>query len=90
MKKSSRYKVTIDFQTVCSVFIKLQVKGLGCTNFAILFDDIEPDLCEEDEVQFRTVANAQCSIANDLYKKLEPEVFLFCPTGVFITYVLRI
>ena len=51
-------------------------------SFSILFDDIEADLCAEDEKMFGTVADAQCAVTNRVFESLgEPRVFLFCPTG---------
>src|SRR5438876_4113584 len=36
-----------------------QVKQLGCGAFALLFDDIEPDICESDKEVFQSFAHAQ-------------------------------
>ena len=60
----------------------LQVFALGCNSFAILFDDIDPDMCPADDKMFSSFAHAQVAITNELYCHLDrPGVFLFCPTG---------
>ena len=59
-----------------------QVSALGCNSFAILFDDIDADMCPADAKVFPSFAHAQVSTANELYNHLDhPNVFLFCPTG---------
>ncbi|CAI8006641.1 Protein O-GlcNAcase [Geodia barretti] len=58
-----------------------QVSALGCNSFAILFDDIDTDLCPADDKMFSSFAHAQVATANELYCHLDrPNVFLFCPT----------
>lgn len=58
-----------------------QLVSLGCESFAILFDDIEPQLInEKDKKVFDNYAQAQVYITNLIYKHLnEPKLF-FCPT----------
>ena len=59
----------------------VQVSALGCKSFAVLFDDIECDMCAADAKEFPSFAHAQVTITNDLFAHLEhPDVFLFCPT----------
>jgi len=59
-----------------------QVSSLGCRYFALLFDDIDDDLCPEDLSRFSSPAEAQCSITNEMFDYLkQPDIFLFCPTG---------
>ena len=59
-----------------------QVSALGCNSFAILFDDIDPDMCPADDKTFPSFSHAQVAVTNDLYTHLDrPNVFLFCPTG---------
>uniref|UniRef100_H2Z2S5 GH84 domain-containing protein n=1 Tax=Ciona savignyi TaxID=51511 RepID=H2Z2S5_CIOSA len=58
----------------------LQVQGLGCKAFALLFDDIDPVLCASDSEKFQSSANAQASITNIIYDVLDNPRFLFCPT----------
>ena len=61
----------------------LQVTALGCKSFAVLFDDIDCDMCPADAKVFPSFAHAQVAITNDVYSNLGwPETFLFCPTGV--------
>jgi protein O-GlcNAcase/histone acetyltransferase len=36
-----------------------QVSQFGCTAFALLFDDIEPEMCEADKEVFQSFAHAQ-------------------------------
>lgn len=78
-----------------------QVRDLGCQSFALLFDDVEPEMCPADKQAFISFANAQVHISNEIYDYLEkPKTFLFCPTdycGVFCkpnvsesTYLLTI
>ncbi|KAL2089841.1 hypothetical protein ACEWY4_014529 [Coilia grayii] len=58
-----------------------QVWEFGCRSFALLFDDIEPELCPNDKDAFRSLASAQVHITNEVYRHLrKPETFLFCPT----------
>ncbi|KTF85619.1 hypothetical protein cypCar_00029660 [Cyprinus carpio] len=59
-----------------------QVCGLGCRSFALLFDDIETEMCPADKEAFSSFAEAQVSVTNELFLHLdEPHTFLFCPTG---------
>ncbi|XP_019856916.1 PREDICTED: protein O-GlcNAcase-like isoform X1 [Amphimedon queenslandica] len=71
-----------DDKEVVSLKRKLeQVLALGCNSFAILFDDIDPDLSSKDAKVYSSAAHAQVTITNDLYSSLgEPQIFLFCPT----------
>ena len=61
-----------------------QLLRLGCTHFAITFDDIQPVLSKEDSRMFNSLADAQSVVANDFLKHLRdqaPEAtLLFCPT----------
>nr|CAG4638272.1 EOG090X01OH [Cyclestheria hislopi] len=58
-----------------------QVAQFGCTAFALLFDDIEPEMSESDKEAFQSFAQAQVSITNEIYQHLNhPKGFLFCPT----------
>uniref|UniRef100_A0A8D0F135 GH84 domain-containing protein n=1 Tax=Strix occidentalis caurina TaxID=311401 RepID=A0A8D0F135_STROC len=60
----------------------LQVAAMGCHSFALLFDDIDPCMCQADRDVFPSLAQAQASVANEVYQELgQPSVFLFCPTG---------
>ena len=64
------------------VVLLLQVAALGCTSFALLFDDIDPDLSTADSKVFPSSAHAQVAVTNEVYSHLEhPNSFLFCPTG---------
>ncbi|KAM9769956.1 LOW QUALITY PROTEIN: protein O-GlcNAcase [Menidia menidia] len=59
----------------------VQVKGLGCSSFSLLFDDIEPEMCPADKKAFSSFAHAQVAVTNQVFQHLgEPETFLFCPT----------
>ena len=56
---------------------------MGCKHFALLFDDIEPELSLPDRDEFDSFGEAQVKISNDVYEFLnKPKVFLFCPTGM--------
>jgi len=58
-----------------------QVADLGCKSFALLFDDIEPELSLPDREDFDSFADAQVAITNSIYDFLgKPNLFLFCPT----------
>lgn len=60
-----------------------QVSHFGCKSFALLFDDIDHNMCPADKEVFSSFAHAQVSITNEIYQYLgEPETFLFCPTGI--------
>uniref|UniRef100_A0A8D1B503 O-GlcNAcase n=1 Tax=Sus scrofa TaxID=9823 RepID=A0A8D1B503_PIG len=57
------------------------VSQFGCRSFALLFDDIDHNMCAADKEVFSSFAHAQVSITNEIYQYLgEPETFLFCPT----------
>ena len=56
-----------------------QIKSLGCEGFAILWDDIEPELSDEDAKHFRSFSDAHCQVSNQLYQVLDKPPFLFCP-----------
>ena len=56
-----------------------QIKALGCEGFAILWDDIEPELSDEDAKHFTSFSHAHCQVSNTLYQELDKPQFLFCP-----------
>lgn len=58
----------------------LQVASFGCKSFALLFDDIEVEMCEADKAVFQSFAHAQVSVSNETYQYLNQPKFLFCPT----------
>uniref|UniRef100_A0A672QW18 protein O-GlcNAcase n=1 Tax=Sinocyclocheilus grahami TaxID=75366 RepID=A0A672QW18_SINGR len=58
-----------------------QVSHFGCKSFALLFDDIDHNMCPADKEVFSSFAHAQVSITNEIFQYLgEPEIFVFCPT----------
>lgn len=57
-----------------------QVSQFGCVAFALLFDDIEPEMSEADKEVFQSFAHAQVSITNDIFQHLGQPKFLLCPT----------
>lgn len=57
-----------------------QVSQFGCEAFALLFDDIEPEISQTDKEVFQSFAQAQVSITNEVYQNLGQPKFLFCPT----------
>ncbi|KAI5639441.1 beta-N-acetylglucosaminidase domain-containing protein [Phthorimaea operculella] len=57
-----------------------QVAQFGCTCFALLFDDIEPEMSESDKQIFQSFAHAQVSITNEVHQHLGWPRFLLCPT----------
>jgi len=56
-----------------------QIQDLGCEGFAILWDDIEPNLSAQDAKTFASFSHAHCTISNRLYNLLDKPKFLFCP-----------
>ncbi|KAG8435392.1 hypothetical protein GDO86_013371 [Hymenochirus boettgeri] len=58
-----------------------QVCQFGCRSFALLFDDIDHNMCPADKEVFSSFAHAQVAITNEIFQYLsEPQTFLFCPT----------
>ncbi|XP_035216464.1 protein O-GlcNAcase-like isoform X2 [Stegodyphus dumicola] len=57
-----------------------QVGQFGCTAFALLFDDIEPEISETDKEVYQSFAHAQVAVANEIYEYLSHPKFIFCPT----------
>ncbi|GIX99386.1 protein O-GlcNAcase [Caerostris extrusa] len=57
-----------------------QVRQFGCTAFALLFDDIEPEISETDKEVYQSFAHAQVAVANEIYEYLSHPKFIFCPT----------
>ncbi|XP_052226064.1 protein O-GlcNAcase-like [Dreissena polymorpha] len=57
-----------------------QVAAFGCRAFALLFDDIDPELSVSDKSAFQSSACAQVSITNEVYEHLGQPEFYFCPT----------
>ncbi|KAM3957986.1 O-GlcNAcase [Aphomia sociella] len=57
-----------------------QVYQFGCTCFALLFDDIEPEMSEADKQIFQSFAHAQVSVTNEIHQHLGCPRFLLCPT----------
>ncbi|XP_017770301.1 PREDICTED: protein O-GlcNAcase isoform X2 [Nicrophorus vespilloides] len=57
-----------------------QVSQFGCVAFALLFDDIEPEMSEADKEVFQSFAHAQVSVTNEIYQHLNQPKFLVCPT----------
>ena len=61
-----------------------QMLGLGCRDFALLFDDIPDRMEDADLARWGSLAAAQCAVTNALHawtRERAPEGrFLFCPT----------
>ncbi|GAB0086403.1 O-GlcNAcase [Sergentomyia squamirostris] len=57
-----------------------QVSQFGCEAFALLFDDIEPEMTKADKEMFQSFAHAQVSVTNEIFNHLNCPRFLFCPT----------
>ena len=53
---------------------------LGCEAYAILFDDIDPEMSKADKEMFKSFAHAQVSVTNEIFQHINPTIFLFCPT----------
>lgn len=77
-----RYAAPADLEALRS---KLkQVHGLGVRDFAVLFDDINPELSAEDQSRFGSPAAAQAHVANAVLGWVRDWTrggkLLFCPT----------
>lgn len=61
-----------------------QMIGLGCRDFALLFDDIPDRMHAEDRARWPSFAEAQCDLTNRLFAWTRARApggrFLFCPT----------
>lgn len=53
---------------------------MGCEAFAILFDDIDPEMSKADKEMFKSFAHAQVAVTNDVCQHIGAKTFLFCPT----------
>lgn len=53
---------------------------MGCNAFAILFDDIDPEMSGADKEVFQSFAHAQVSVTNEVFAHLSQPRFMFCPT----------
>ena len=56
------------------------MQQLGCRAFALLFDDIDPEMSGADKEVYQSFAHAQVSVANEVYGHLDEPSFMFCPT----------
>lgn len=74
--------VKFDLIMISFIFLQLllQVTQLGCTAFAILFDDIDIEMTKADKEMFKSFAHAQVSVTNEAFQHVNPDTFLFCPT----------
>ncbi|CAF3072516.1 unnamed protein product [Rotaria sp. Silwood2] len=58
-----------------------QLLTIGCENWALLFDDIENDMSQQDKDIYPSFAHAHVDLTNKLYDYLnKPNIFIFCPT----------
>jgi len=61
-----------------------QLIELGCRHFALLFDDIPPQMPPEDTRCFPSFAQAHCAVANQIFSFARTRIpearLLFCPT----------
>ncbi|CAB3372754.1 Hypothetical predicted protein [Cloeon dipterum] len=57
-----------------------QVSQFGCEAFALLFDDIEPEMSEADKEVYQSFAHAQVSVTNEIFQHLGQPKFMLCPT----------
>ncbi|KAH7697821.1 hyaluronidase [Aphelenchoides avenae] len=53
---------------------------MGCPAFALLFDDIETAMNEQDRKHFPSFVMAQLTVSNTVYEYLDGPLFFFCPT----------
>jgi len=56
-----------------------QLAKLGCRGFAVLWDDIEPELSDQDAEHFDSFAEAHCIVTNRLHEALGRPSMLLCP-----------
>lgn len=85
----SHIKIAVIFLPFFFFQCNVQVTHFGCKSFALLFDDIDHNMCPADKEVFSSFAHAQVSITNEIFQYLgEPETFLFCPTGTHIHHRL--
>ncbi len=77
-----RFGREADLNHLCRRFD--QMLGLGCGDFALLFDDIPARLDPDDARRFGSAAAAQCHVTNALFgwlRERRPAArLLFCPT----------
>ncbi|CAB4033843.1 Hypothetical predicted protein [Paramuricea clavata] len=58
-----------------------QIADLGCVAFALLYDDIDPEIRPADKHAFESFAHAQVTVTNEVFKFLsKAKYFLVCPT----------
>ncbi|CAM4976801.1 unnamed protein product [Rotaria socialis] len=58
-----------------------QLSSFRCEYWALLFDDIESEMCQQDKDRFLSFAHAQVTVTNEIYDYLnKPNILLFCPT----------
>ncbi|CAD5214778.1 unnamed protein product [Bursaphelenchus okinawaensis] len=57
-----------------------QVRDMGCSAFALLFDDIENCMNKKDAEVFDSFVMAQLTVTNLVYEYMGKPVFFFCPT----------
>jgi protein O-GlcNAcase / histone acetyltransferase len=61
-----------------------EISALGCSDFALLFDDIPDQIDAADAERFGSFASAQCHVTNSLFRWSRDQGvscrFLFCPT----------
>ena len=62
-----------------------QMRSLGCENFCLLFDDIPDRIDPVDLARWGSLASAQCSLANEIFRWLRQRLpsarLFFCPTS---------
>ncbi len=80
--KDFRYADEGDYRTLSEKLRALSSRGVK--DFAVLFDDIEPNLSAEEGKRFSSAAEAHCAVAN-LVNRSVPRAheLLFCPTDYF-------
>ncbi len=83
--KDFRFDREEDFAALCA---KLQaLENLGVRSFALLMDDIDPNLTEEEKKLFSSPAEAQAKLANRLSAYFGKEhSWYFCPTEYMQNY----
>jgi len=59
-----------------------QIQQIGCTQFAILFDDIPSEISANDQKEFSSISGAQAYVTNRLFEYLAnfDSSLIFCPT----------
>ena len=54
-----------------------QIAEFGCTAFALLFDDIEPEMSQPDKEAFQSFAQAQVNFVDQIWHTVKQRILFF-------------